>query len=345
MQLSFRSLSEAKPGPKWQALFADAWPAFQRWFLSEGDEARPSYLASLRALRRYMPELEPSYERLCALAGGSDRAARFLSLYCPPPYLTGCSQAVWHGNEPLLVRNYDYNPLFVDGLLLHSRWTGREVIAMSDCLWGAVDGMNDSGLAVSLTFGGRRVVGRGFGAPLLLRYLLEVCASAAEAAEALKAVPVHMAYNVTAVDRSGRHVTAYLSPDRDALVTKAAVATNHQERVEWHEHARATATVERERFLLRRLTLHDEPAPRFIGAFLKPPLYSTAFGRGFGTLYTAVYRPRQGCMDLLWPGGQWSQSFAAFEEGSRTVSYEPVGGQAALGPSAGASIAVASGSA
>ena len=41
MQLTFRSLSEAEPGPKWQALFADAWPAFQRWFLSEGDEARP----------------------------------------------------------------------------------------------------------------------------------------------------------------------------------------------------------------------------------------------------------------------------------------------------------------
>ncbi len=54
------------------------------------------------------------------------------------------------------------------------------------------------------------------------------------------------------------------------IVTDQRVATNHQEHVEWHRHARATATVERERFLLQRLTLHDEPANRFIGAFQRP---------------------------------------------------------------------------
>ena len=46
---------------------------------------------------------------------------------------------------------------------------------MSDCLWGLLDGVNDAGLAVSLTFGGRRDVGDGFGIPIVVRYLLEVC--------------------------------------------------------------------------------------------------------------------------------------------------------------------------
>jgi len=273
-----------------------------------------------------MPELAGTYERLCELAGGGDWAARFLSLYRPPPYLMACSQAVWPGDEPLLVRNYDYNPLAVDGLLLQTRWNGRRVIAMSDCLWGVVDGMNDAGLALSLTFGGRRISGEGFAVPLVLRYILEFCERCEDAAEALRAVPVHMAYNVTVVDRTGRHLTAYLSPDREPLITNAAVATNHQERVEWHEHARATATVERERYLLRRLTLHDEPAPRFVAAFLKPPLYSTAFGRGFGTLYTAVYRPRRGTVELLWPGSRWQQSFQSFEESARTIRYPDMPG-------------------
>jgi predicted choloylglycine hydrolase len=302
-------------------LFERGWPAFRNWFLSEGDEARPSYLSGLRAMRRYMPELVGTYERLCELAGGSDWAARFLSLYRPPPYLMACSQAVWPGDEPMLVRNYDYNPLAVDGLLLNTRWNGRQVIAMSDCLWGVVDGMNDAGLALSLTFGGRRVSGEGFAVPLVLRYILEFCERTAEAAEVLRSVPVHMAYNVTLVDREGHHLTAYLSPDRPPLITSAAVATNHQERVEWHEHARATATVERERYLLRRLTLHDEPAPRFVAAVLKPPLYSTAFERGFGTLYTAVYRPRRGTLELHWPGGRWQQGFRTFEEGARSIRY------------------------
>jgi len=321
MELVFRAITELDAGAKWQGEFQRLWPAYERWYLSQGEEARPTYLSCHRALKKHMPELRGTYEKLCELAGGSDLAARFLSFYCPPPYLTGCSQAVWPGEEPTLARNYDYSPRFADGLLLQSCWNGRRVIAMSDCLWGLVDGMNETGLAVSLTFGGRRVVGKGFGVPLILRYCLEVCETVGEVAEVLKRIPTHMAYNVTALDAQGRHLTAFLSPDRETVITRQRVATNHQERVEWHEHARATATVERERFLLQRLTLHDEPAPKFMDAFLKPPLYSTAFTRGFGTLYTAIYQPRKGAMELRWPGGIWRQSFKSFSEGARAIRY------------------------
>ena len=51
-------------------------------------------------------------------------------------------------------------------------------------------------------------------------------------------------------------------------------------------------------------------------AFLKPPLYSTAFSHGFGTLYTAAYRPREGRMQVLWPAKSWDQTFADFTEGA-----------------------------
>jgi predicted choloylglycine hydrolase len=98
------------------------------------------------------------------------------------------------------------------------------------------------------------------------------------------------------------------------------VATNHQDRVEWDAHARFTATVERERFLLQRLTLHVEPEEKFISAFLRPPLYSQAFHVGFGTLYTAVYRPRLGQMDLRWPTGSWSFDIDDFAEGRRSIT-------------------------
>ncbi len=76
----------------------------------------------------------------------------------------------------MLVRNYDYHPALWDGVLLSSSWTGRRVIAMLDSLWGVLDGINEDGLAVSLAFGGRQVVGEGFGMPLILRYVLETCA-------------------------------------------------------------------------------------------------------------------------------------------------------------------------
>jgi predicted choloylglycine hydrolase len=185
-----------------------------------------------------------------------------------------------------------------------------------------VDGINDAGLALSLTFGGRRVVGQGFGVPLILRYVLQTCVTTEEAGRALSRIPTHMSYNVTVIDARRRFLTALMAPDRPAQITHAAVATNHQERVEWDAHARLTATVERERFLLQRLTLHVEPQETFINAFLKPPLYSTAFDRGFGTLYTAVYRPRDRAMELRWPGAVWPLSMDDFSEGQRAI-YTP----------------------
>jgi predicted choloylglycine hydrolase len=124
---------------------------------------------------------------------------------------------------------------------------------------------------------------------------------------------------VTVLDAKRRYLTAMMAPDRPAVITHAAVATNHQENVEWISHARFTATVERERFLLQRLTLHRDPQEKFIGAFLKPPLYSTAFDAGFGTLYTAIYRPRLQQMEIRWPDTTWQLSMAEFQEGGRRV--------------------------
>lgn len=320
----WRAISEDTPGPKWAGLFAEYWPDYHRWWLKEGASTRPTYGEGLRALKTHMPEIVPLYEQLCELAGGGDNAARFLSFYCPPPYLSGCSQAIWPGSEPVMVRNYDYNASSFDSLILHTRWQGRRVMGVSDGLWGMVDGMNDAGLAISLTFGGRRIVGNGFGVPLIIRYVLQTCKTADEAGEALARIPTHMSYNVTVLDKKRNYRTVMMGPDRKAAITHAAVATNHQEGVEWVSHARFTATVERERYLLQRITLHKDPQEKFINNFLKPPLYSTAFNAGFGTLYTAVYRPRKQQMEIRWPGTVWPLSMKEFVEGGRNVQLPGV---------------------
>jgi predicted choloylglycine hydrolase len=268
-----------------------------------------------------MPELVPTYDRLCELAGGGDLAARFLSMYRPPPYISGCSQVAWSEGEPTLIRNYDYSPRLIDGVVLDSRWNGRRVIASTDALWGCLDGINDAGVAISLTFGGRRVAGDGFGAPLILRYVLEVCESAQQAGEVLGRVPSHMAYNVTVLDRCGDFLTAFLAPDRPARVRPQAIATNHQGEVEWHRHARRTATVERELYLKFRLAEKNMTPARLAKHFLRSPLYTDAYRSGFGTLYTALLRPATGTVELRWRDGAWTQSFADFREETRTVRF------------------------
>ncbi len=323
--LTFRSLDEPRPGAGWQAHFEHAWPAYRRWFLVEGDRARPSYVTGRRMLQQHMPELVPTYDRLVELAGGGDLAARMLSLFRPPPYLAGCSQAVSRTADPILVRNYDYAPDRLEALVVKTAWTQRRVMGMSDCLWGLLDGVNDEGLAVSLTFGGRRVLGEGFGIPLIVRYLLETCSSVDAARRTLERLPFQMAHNLTMVDAAGEALTVEVAPDRPIVCRERPVATNHQGAIDWHEHAAMTRTIERERWLVGLIDDTAISPDAFADAFLAPPLHTTSLSRGFGTLYTAVYRPRGGELELRWPGLVWRQSFDDFrQESVSTLLVEPV---------------------
>ena len=316
--LELHAVAEPQPGEPFQARFDALWPAYRAWYLRDGDAARPAYLACRHALELYMPELVPTWERLVALAGGGDLAARMLSLYDPPALVTGCSQAVRTHPEPVLVRNYDFDPVLLEGVITLTAYTGRRVLGMSDCLWGLLDGINDAGLAISLAFGGRRATAPGFAMPLIVRYLLELCATTQHAVAVLARLPVQASYNLTIVDREGDAVTAHVAPDRPARIGRALVATNHQHTVEWPEHAEAVRSEEREQRMLDLLDA-DLDEDDFVAAFLEPPLHSRAYDDGFGTLYTAVYRPTEGAVDYRWPDMTWRQSIDAFDEGTRAI--------------------------
>jgi predicted choloylglycine hydrolase len=306
---TFYGIREHRPGPRWRALFDATWAGYRRWYLSEGEAARPSLDAARRMLGRHMPELVPTWERLCGLVDGDEMAARMLTLYDPPRFLPGCSQAVLTGGTPVLVRNYDYRPDLCERVVYSSAFTGRRVIGTSDCLWGLVDGMNDAGLVISLTFGGRRGNGVGFGIPLVVRYLLEVAETVTDVTSALRRLPVSMAYNLTVLDRNADVTTVFVAPGAEPEVFRHCVATNHRGTVpDWPEHARTFHSVERQRFLLDLLARRPD-VETLVASFLRPPLYNTAYAAAFGTMYTAVYRPDLGVVDYVWPGSTWRRGF------------------------------------
>ena len=56
-----------------------------------------------------------------------------------------------------------------------------------------------------------------------------------------------------------------------------------------------------------------------VAACLRPPLYATRFGAGFGTLYTAEYRPAEGAVSYHWPECTWSQSLDHLRPGTIQV--------------------------
>lgn len=290
------------------ALFAAAWPSYRSWLLCEGESARPSRAESTSQVGHHMPELADSFNALVEAVGGGDLEARFLSHWCPPPVATACSLAVWNRGPNQLVRNYDFPPQQCDMTVLASRWNGRRVLAMSDCLWGAVDGINEAGLAVAISFGGRPVVGRGFGIGLVVRYVLELAASTADAMEILFRVPVSMAYNVALLDRSGHGAIVAVSPDRPTYVTPGLTAANRQGWTEWPAHAAMCATVEREDALLAGMLDPLGTAGDMLGQFLRAPVWRDPATTPWGTVYTAAYDCDHGTLDLLWPDDAWRLS-------------------------------------
>lgn len=323
LELDFRSVREPDAGPRWRALFEEFWPAYERWFRRDGLSRRPSYLACRRAMHEHLPALVPAWEALVDLAGGGDVAARFLSQYRPPEIIAGCTQALWRrADEPGLVHNYDYAPRLCDGVVLLSAWTGPAVIATTDCLIGALDGMNEEGLAVALAFGGRPVVGAGFSAPLVLRAVLESCGTTEQAVASLSRVPVYMSYTFAVVDRAGRAATVFCAPDRPARVDDTPVSTNHQREVEWPRYAQATETVARAEHLRSQLDAGVESLDALAELFLAPPLFRRAYRQGSGTLYTLVCRTRLGCVEHRWHDGTWRHSLDDFQEQTRLVRYQ-----------------------
>jgi predicted choloylglycine hydrolase len=195
------------------------------------------------------------------------------------------------------------------------------VIAMLDCMSGALDGINSDGLAASLSFGGREEFGTGFGIPLVMRYLLEFAGNVAEARELLNRIPVHGAYNLTLLDADDRFDTIAIGPGQQPQSLGTVLATNHQPGSSWPIYEEKVATHLRYEHLSRIGEARQHNAYQFTREFLHPPLYSSKFARGFGTLYSAAFYPRHKSCEYFWPSHSWNFGFEKFRECEHRIDY------------------------
>ena len=125
---------------------------------------------------------------------------------------------------------------------------------------------------------------------------------------------------MTVVDKSGQVKTIEISPDRHAVVTDAAFSTNHQGAIEWAENAGFNKTAQRATFL-ENILYRGVSEEALTNAFLQPPLYNKQYYQGLGTLYTAVYHPIEGMMQLRWPNDSMVQSFDSFSEERKLIKF------------------------
>ncbi len=332
LAIVFRVVADAPGGVRLPQVFAEHWAGYRSW-MRRAPRLDAGHCRAM--LERCMPELVGRYDALHDRFGGGEEVGRFLTLYQPPPLVRACTQLVLDdASGPVLLRTYDHHPHLFDGMILGSAWGGVATLVMSDCIWGALDGVNAHGLAIALAFGGRGAVGPGFAAPLVCRYVLQTCTTVAEARDALSRAPVSMTYTFVVVDRAGDFVTAYLSPDRPPTFVTRRASTNHQGVVEWERYVRFTRSEARlaraEALLAERSGV--EAARR---AFLAPPLWRNDYRRGGGTLYVAEYGVAGGTLGLHWPGRTERIGLGEVEERTFSVALREraVAGEV-TGPSA-----------
>ncbi|WP_319683799.1 C45 family peptidase [Streptomyces ipomoeae] len=305
-QAAFRSLGLGNGGDgRWTAHAQALWPLVEGWMNEESGSSEGAERAR-KLFHAHMPELVPVLDRL---AHQLDRPGgeTFLTLATVRPFFASCTQI---GDRGTLLRNYDFSPDQYEGTIAFSRFL-RPVIGMQVAAWGLLDGMNDAGLAVSHTFGGRFVHGPGFAIFIVLRYLLETCDTVDDAIARLRSIPISIPQNVTLVD-SEKAVTVHVGPDIPLILAPDACAANHQHMPVPDKQERSTRTQERLRAV--RATGTN------VRAMLKPPLYQSAYEEGQGTIYTAHYEPSERRVTYYWPGESWEQSFDDFTPGSRTVT-------------------------
>jgi len=99
--MTLHAYREAEPGPRWRALYDATWPVYRSWYTREGLASRPSLRECRHALTRYLPELVPTWERLCRLSRDDSVAARMLSMWRLPAFAVGCSQECCRANSRL----------------------------------------------------------------------------------------------------------------------------------------------------------------------------------------------------------------------------------------------------
>lgn len=266
-------------------------------------ERRP-FAFSLRnaeaALKTWAPNV---WEELHGLADGLkiplERAVAEYSngrLRYPP---RGCSAVMSAG---LYGRNYDYDVRHYDRLLVAIQPKGVHAsIGFSDRFTGRVDGMNEHGLCVGLHQVSQRTWKPGLVCILIVRIVLDQCATTREAVALLRRIPHGLSFNYSLMDAGGHGAVVEASPaevvEREGgqlgcanhFLAPSQQAFNRRNPGSYR-HLPALETFAREQFAADRLfkALNDSLSP----------VFDHRYTAGSGTMHTIVCIPAERRMQI-----------------------------------------------
>ena len=269
-----------------------------------------------RAFRAYAPAL---WEEIGGIAEGLNIPMEQAVLYFGNDSLrmpTGGCSAVMSGG--VYGRNYDFRPRGYEArfalLQAHGSYAS---IGGSHQLTGRLDGMNEHGLAIGLHLVKVRPRAPGLTSTLVVRRVLDSCATTAEAVDLLRRLPHAMQYNYSLLDAGG--VAAVAETAAGAVAVRLGdwlACTNHFQSPQLQRlNRRVTHSIDRlpplERWAARQLSA--EQAFQALNFSASPAFHNYGSAE---TLHTIVAEPMRRRI-LIGIGGD----AAALEEDMLDVDF------------------------
>jgi predicted choloylglycine hydrolase len=247
--------------------------------------------------RRVMEKFAPNvWREIVGLAEGLDAPIENAALHFSNggvfPPAGGCSAVMSNG---VYARNYDYRPRHYGARLALVQPEGSYAsIGSTEMLTGRLDGMNEHGLCVGLHLVRLSPRGRGLSPLVIVRLLLEQCATTAEAVSLSRRIPHALRYNYSILDAQGQAAVVEAAPGMVAVRSGPWLAcTNHfQSPLLKSLNRRAAHSIKRlpplEQWAQQGLDA-DSFYARFNAS--TSPAFHHGYGKGAGTLHTLVGEP------------------------------------------------------
>jgi len=201
-----------------------------RAFLSSTKTRLPWWFkldAEARMFAKFAPAL---WEELSGLADelgiAMERAAYCFGNDSMRPPIGACSAVM---SADVYGRNYDFRPRYYGAQFTLLQASGSFAsIGSTHLLTGRLDGMNEHGLTIGLHQVKKRPRFPGLSADLIVRMVLDQCATTADATALLRHLPHAMQYNYSLLDAGGVAAVVEGSPGAVAVRTGDWLAcTNH----------------------------------------------------------------------------------------------------------------------
>jgi predicted choloylglycine hydrolase len=220
-------------------------------------------------------------------------------------------------------RNYDYSPRRYDPTLVAIQSKGVHAsLAFADRFTGRVDGMNEHGLCVGLHLVNYRPVRPGLACILIVRMVLDQCATTQEAVRLLKRIPHGQPFNYSLLDAGGFAAVVEASPLATAVREGRQLAcTNHFQIAALERYNRQYPGSHRRLPPLEKWLRAELSCQQLFVALnhAESPVFDHGYRSGSGTLHTFVCEPAERTM-LVGIGGDASPRSIDFDKWTRGAS-------------------------